>query len=274
MPIANLPEPNFIERDANRVTAELVALYEQLSGKTLYPAQADRIMLDVIAYREMLIRTQIQEAGKQNLLAFANGVMLDYLGDFFGVVRLENEIDEQLRQRIRLAPESYATTGSRQAYIYHTLSTDSQIIDADALRGENGNIYIHILTVDGVVTDDLIQRVLANTSDEKKRPLSDRVHVAGGQPFNFELAINVYPLTIADPNSVLATAQVKAQIYVDELKRKLGRDIVPSQIIVRLSGDGIWQIEVVSPSQPVILEPYQWANCTQLNISLGGSQNG
>ena len=157
---------------------------------------------------------------------------------------------------------------------YHTLSTDSQIIDADALRGENGNIYIHILTADGIVTDDLIQRVLANTSNEKKRPLSDLVHVAGGQPFNFELDIKVYPLTIADPNSVLATAQVKAQIYVDELKRKLGRDIVPSQIIDRLSGDGIWQIEVVSPSQPVILEPYQWANCTQLNISLGGSQNG
>lgn len=274
MDITTLAKPNFIERDASKITAELVALYEQLSGKTLYPAQADRLFIDVIAYREMLIRTAIQEAGKQNLLAFANGVMLDYLGDFFGVVRLDGETDEQLRTRIRLAPESYATTGSRQAYIYHTLSTDSQIIDADALRGENGNIYIHILTADGIVTPDLIARVLANTSDEKKRPLSDRVHVSGGVPFDFELIIKVYPLTIADPNTVLATAQAKSQTYIDELKRKLGRDIVPSQIIDRLSGDGVWQIEVISPNQPIILQPYQWANCTKLNITLGGGQDG
>ena len=165
-----LERPNFIDRDANAITSELVALYEQLANKKLYPAQADRLFIDVIAYREMLIRTQIQLACEQNLLAFASGVMLDYLGDFFGVVRLDDETDEQLRERIRLAPESYATTGSRQAYIYHALSADSQIIDADALRGGNGDIYIHILTSDGVVSDELIQRCLTIPAMRKNAP--------------------------------------------------------------------------------------------------------
>ena len=144
MDTSKLAEPNFIDRDANKITAELVAKYEEFSGKLLYPAQADRLMIDVIAYREMLIRNSINEAAKQNLIAFASGVMLDYLGDFFGVVRLDAETDEQLRTRIRLAPESYATTGSRQAYRFHTLSTDAVIIDCDAVRGDNGNIYIYI----------------------------------------------------------------------------------------------------------------------------------
>ncbi|MFB2538800.1 baseplate J/gp47 family protein [Acinetobacter sp. c3-l95] len=274
MSINNLPEPNFIDRDANKITAEIIALYEKTAGKILYPAQADRVFIDVIAYREMLIRTAINEAGKQNLLAFANGVMLDYLGDFFGVIRLEDETDEQLRGRIRLAPESYATTGSRQAYIYHTLSTDASIIDADAVRGENGEIFIHVLTADGVVSPELIQKVLDNTSDEKKRPLSDLVHVAGAKAFNFELSVKVYPLSTIDPNYLMENIRQKAKAYTDSLKQKLGRDVVPSQIIDALSGDGVWQIEIISPSKPIVLHPSQWANCTKINLTLGNPEHG
>lgn len=84
----SLPEPEFIERDAEKVTRELISLYEQLTGKTLYPAQIERLIIDLIAYREMLIRIGIQEAAKQNLLAFARYPMLDYLGELLGVTRL------------------------------------------------------------------------------------------------------------------------------------------------------------------------------------------
>ncbi|WP_019672321.1 baseplate assembly protein [Psychrobacter lutiphocae] len=274
MDISQLPEPSFIERDANKITDALIAKYEELSGKPLYPAQADRLMVDVIAYREMMIRTAINEAAKQNLIAFADGVMLDYLGDFFGVVRLDGETDDQLRTRIRLAPESYATTGSRQAYIYHTLSTSAEIIDAEAIRGEEGNVYIHILTETGVVSDELKQAVLNNTSDEKKRPLSDRVHVLNGEKYQFNLNVKVYPLSQANPHSVLQSVKDKAQAYIDNLQKKLGQDVVPSQIIDVLSSSDIWQVEVIAPSQPLIVKPHQWAKCTGINITLGDTQDG
>lgn len=269
-----LEKPHFIDRDANAITSEIIALYEQLGNKKLYPAQADRLFIDVIAYREMLIRTQIQLACEQNLLAFASGVMLDYLGDFFGVVRLDDETDEQLRERIRLAPESYATTGSRQAYIYHALSADSQIIDADALRGGNGDIYIHILTADGVVSDELIQKVLDNTSDEKKRPLSDRVFVAGAKAKDFRLILEISPLSLAVPDKVLADSKVRAENYAKALKAKLGRDVVPSQIIDTMSSTDIWQVKVIEPAEPLILQAFEWANCTDIQILMGTIQNG
>lgn len=274
MDISQLPEPNFIERDATKITDALIAKYEELSGKPLYPAQADRLMIDVIAYREMMIRTAINEAAKQNLIAFADGVMLDYLGDFFGVARLDNETDEQLRTRIRLAPESYATTGSRQAYIYHTLSTDASIIDAEAIRGEEGNIYIHILTADGVVSDTLKQAVLDNTSDEKKRPLSDRVHVLSGEMYEFSLSVKVYPLSHANPQTVMQNVKDKAQVYINSLQKKLGQDVVPSQIIDALSNSDIWQVEILAPAKPLIVKPHQWAKCTSINVALGDVQDG
>jgi phage-related baseplate assembly protein len=84
----SLPEPNFIDRDPQAITAELVAQYEALTGKTLYPAQVERLLIDVIAYRETLVRVGIQEAAKQCLVAYARAPMLDYLGELVGVTRL------------------------------------------------------------------------------------------------------------------------------------------------------------------------------------------
>lgn len=84
----SLPEPSFIDRDPVKITQELIAQYEAMTGKKLYPAQVERILIDLIAYREMLLRIGIQEAAKQNLLAYARFPMLDYLGELVGVRRL------------------------------------------------------------------------------------------------------------------------------------------------------------------------------------------
>jgi phage-related baseplate assembly protein len=88
LPQISLTEPNFIARDPEALSAEIIADYERLTGKTLYPAQVDRVLIDVIAYRETLVRIGIQEAAKQNLVAFARAPMIDYLGELVGVTRL------------------------------------------------------------------------------------------------------------------------------------------------------------------------------------------
>ena len=54
--ITKLPEPNFIERDADKITQEWIALYEEKTGKTLQPAQLERLLIDVGVYRENLLR--------------------------------------------------------------------------------------------------------------------------------------------------------------------------------------------------------------------------
>lgn len=77
--MTNLPEPNFIERDAEKITAEWIALYEEKTGKTLQPAQLERILIDVGAYRENLLRIKIQEVAKTNLLNYAFHLSLSYL---------------------------------------------------------------------------------------------------------------------------------------------------------------------------------------------------
>jgi phage-related baseplate assembly protein len=83
-----LPEPSFVDRDPSAVTADLVAAFEAALGKTLYPAQVERVLLDMLAYRETLLRIAIQEAARQNLATYARAPMLDHLGALTGAVRL------------------------------------------------------------------------------------------------------------------------------------------------------------------------------------------
>lgn len=55
-----IAEPDFIDRDPAQITSEMIAQYEEASGKKLYPAQAERLLIDLFAYRENLVRIAIQ----------------------------------------------------------------------------------------------------------------------------------------------------------------------------------------------------------------------
>ena len=86
--MTQLPEPNFIERNPETITKEWVELYEQKSGKVLQPAQIERLMVDVGAYRETILRMKIQETAKQNLLSYAPLDILEHIGEPLGVKKL------------------------------------------------------------------------------------------------------------------------------------------------------------------------------------------
>ena len=83
-----LPDPEFIARDPNQVVSDMKLQWETLTGKTMYPAQVEFLLTNLVAYRETLLRIGIQEAAKQNLVNFARYPMLDYLGELVGAYRL------------------------------------------------------------------------------------------------------------------------------------------------------------------------------------------
>ena len=84
----SLPEPNFIDRDPDTITQEWIDLYEEKTGKTLQLAQIERILIDVGAYRETVLRNKIQEAAKLNLLSYATLDVLENMGELLGVSKL------------------------------------------------------------------------------------------------------------------------------------------------------------------------------------------
>lgn len=86
-----LPVPELIERDAETIIAEMVADYQVRTWRTLEPAQVEMLLIQAFAYRELLLRNQIQDAALQNLIEYARFPMLDHLGALLGVVRLPAE---------------------------------------------------------------------------------------------------------------------------------------------------------------------------------------
>ncbi|HUN58022.1 MAG TPA: baseplate J/gp47 family protein [Candidatus Binataceae bacterium] len=90
--VLQLPPPLFVDDsdglNPNLILADMVAEFQAAAGRTLYPAQVERLLINLYAYRESLVRNAIQYTGQQNLLAFAAFPMLDYLGQLLGVTRL------------------------------------------------------------------------------------------------------------------------------------------------------------------------------------------
>lgn len=91
--IVSLPAPVFVNdadgTNPNLVLADMITAFEAAAERTLQPAQVERLLIDLYAYRESLVRNAVQYAGQQNLLAFAAFPMIDYLGGLVGVTRLQ-----------------------------------------------------------------------------------------------------------------------------------------------------------------------------------------
>jgi len=81
-------EPSFIDRDPAVLTADLVARFEAETGRQLLPGQPERRFINVMAYLATLLRINVQEAMKQNLVAYAAGPALEHLGLEVGCPRL------------------------------------------------------------------------------------------------------------------------------------------------------------------------------------------
>jgi phage-related baseplate assembly protein len=93
--IVSLPLPQFVDDadglDPTSVLNDMIASFQSLANRTLYPAQVEQLLINLYAYRESLVRNAIQYAATQCLVAFSSYPMLDYLGQLVGVTRLPSQ---------------------------------------------------------------------------------------------------------------------------------------------------------------------------------------
>jgi phage-related baseplate assembly protein len=270
----SLPEPSFIERDPVVVTADLKASWEAATGKALYPGQVESLLIDLIAYRETLVRIGIQEAAKQNLVAFAVAPMLDYLGELVGVVRLDGEADDQLRERIKLAPESYTTAGSRGSYIYHAKSADVSVVDVAVGSSSPGVVDIYPLTSLGLPSQAVLDAVMAACSAEDVRPLTDYVQVSLPVQTSFGISIVLTPYQWPDQETVRQQAADSLAALTTAAAAVLGRDITVSAIVAAAHLPGVYRVDVASPTADVVVAFNGFPVCTSIVVTLGDAVNG
>lgn len=367
-----LPEPSFITRDPAAITAEMVASYEATTGKTLQPAQIERLLIDLIAYRENLLRIGIQEAAKQNLVQYAVFPMIDYLGELVGVVRLaaqyarstvrlyltaaqsfdvavpagtrietkdglltfatefnvtvaagqsyvdasavcqtagivgngyvtgeinslvdvvpfvnsaantdtstggsDEETDDAMRVRIKLAPERFSNAGSYGAYRFHALSVHPDIVDVAITSPSAGTVNVYPLTRYGNPDSIMLDLVEATLTDEKIRPLTDQVAVLAPTKKDFVITAGIVLFNWADTDTVLAEVNAALEAYAATQRTAMGRDVVLTQVVAAINGVyGVYKTTLAAPTADIVNAANEWPNCTAITVTVTGYNNG
>lgn len=103
----------FINTDIETILNGTVDSYEK-QGMKLNPADPERIMIDVMAYRELIMREQMNGAMRQNFVQLAAGAALDMWGELFGCARNNDEHDDDYRTRILALNKG--SLGTKEAY--------------------------------------------------------------------------------------------------------------------------------------------------------------
>lgn len=77
-----------VDDDIGTILSQTIKDYENRAGKVLQPAHIERLLINTFAFRELLLRKQLNEAYRQQHIPYATGLMLDVAGADFGTHRL------------------------------------------------------------------------------------------------------------------------------------------------------------------------------------------
>jgi len=146
--LSRLPAPDVIEAlDFETIYAQALAQFQTYFPDFSATVESDPLvlLLQLFAYRELILRQRVNDAARAVMPAFAVGADLDNVAAIVGVERFvldpgnpeQNvapiyETDDSLRRRMVLAPEGFSVAGPTGAYIFHALSSSANVADAGA----------------------------------------------------------------------------------------------------------------------------------------------
>ena len=285
--LSRLPAPDVVEPlDFETIFGAMLARLRDLDESFTALVESDPAykVLQVAAYRELLIRQRVNDAAKAVMLAYAQKADLDHLGALLGVGRLQlapgdpdrgiaptMEGDTDYRRRITLAPEGFSVAGPEGAYIYHALSASPQVLDASATSPEPAHVVVTVLSRDGdgTASVDLCAAVATAVNADNVRPMTDEVTVQSAVIVPYQVKGTI--TTFAGPDSavVLAESRKRLDAYVAESHR-IGRDITMSGLYAALHCDGIQRVTLTSPADDIAIDRTQAPFCTTIELRYGG----
>ena len=227
-------------------------------------------LIEVAAYRELLLRARINEAARANLLAFAVGNDLEHLGAFYGVTRLPQEQDEPLRRRIRARIMGFANAGGAAHYRYWALSASPEVADVAVDSPGPGRVRISVLPTghSDTVPEALLETVRATVLRDDVRVLTDTVEV---------VPVSLVPVAVSAqiwlyPDTPMAVFEGLAPRLTRELAQAavLGWDLTRSWLIGQLQQAGIHKVELISPDADIRIHSTQAVRLTDVQLTFAG----
>lgn len=287
--LSQLPAPDVVEAlDFETILAAMLADLRSRDPSFTALVESDPAykILEVAAYRELLIRQRVNDASKAVMLAFASGADLDQIGANYSVQRLvldpgdatavppvppTYESDADFRARIQLSPEGYTTAGSEGSYVFHGLGADADVKDIQAVSPEPGQVTVYVLSRDGngSASSALLDAVAATLNAERIRPMTDQVTVVSASIVNYHIHAELVLYPGPDPVVVYNAALAAVTAYA-EAQRRIGYDVTLSGIYAALHQPGVQRVDLTHPTANITISDGQASHCTNIQITVAG----
>jgi len=290
--LSGIPAPAVVEvLDYETILAAMVADLQARDTTFTALVESDPAfkILEVCAYRELILRQRVNDAAKGVMLTYALGTDLENLGAFFGVTRnlitpandavypaiaAVYETDESLRYRVTLALEGLSTAGPIGSYIFHALkvATIKDVAVAGPPDVDPGNVRVTLLSYSGNGTASAgeIAAVAAELNTADVRPLTDVVTVQAAQVLTYKLAVQLAVYDGPDPEVLKAEALTRLQAYADAA-HKIGQDIRSAGVVAAAFVSGVENATLLNTggalTSDLTVSSVQAAYCTGITVT-------
>lgn len=251
-------------------------------------------MFRMFAWRLYVLMVHANGGSLQQLLAYATGTNLDWIGQYLkgGLKRHvisggdatarppvppTFEDDEAYRTRLQLAPESKSVAGPVGAYISLARNADPLVKDAFAYDAGNGQMMVRILSHEdqGVASPELIARVDAALNGDYARPDTDWPIVQSAQVKTYDVQATLYFYNGPGRAEALAQAEREAQEFTS-YHHRIGDDIYRTGLIGAVHNPAIAKINLtvlvdgVPIDGDIAISADEAAYCANLTLTDGG----
>lgn len=285
--LSQLPRPDIIEQlDYESILQDWVARYRELDPSYINVIESDPVykLLEVAAYRELILRQRVNDSAHATMLAYAQKADLDVIGANFDVERLvfdagdPNDVpprepvmesDDAFRYRIQLSNRAKNTAGSADDYEFWALSADARVksVASDSPQGTL-TVIVSVLSHEGngTASAEVIQAVSDSLTPKGTRPLSDEVVVQSATINEFAVIAELEIFRGPDKSEVITEARARLEQWLSESHQQ-GIDLTLDGFYAALRVPGVYKVHLLSPAADIINNPFSAGYASSIAVT-------
>jgi phage-related baseplate assembly protein len=187
---------------------------------------------------------------------------------------LDIEDDDNLTERIYLAPSKFSCAGPKDAYEYYVREWRSDVGDVQIASPSPCVVALYVVLDNGNLLNQTEQESLVEyMSDETIRPLCDKVICEIPEEVEYRVELTYY-ISTSDQKSAATIRDAIDEAITDygKWQRKLGRDINPTELITRIRQAGAKRVTLRSP-EDIVISDTQLPKMIDTDIIYGGLED-
>lgn len=186
------------------------------------------------------------------------------------------ESDENLAERIFLAPAAWSTAGPDDAYRYWVRTFNPAITDVMVGSDIPGEVDIFFILQDGKLPEEtMVTELEQYLRNEEIRPLTDQVIVRAPETQEYEIDLTYYinRSDRARASAINDRVQEAVQQYIVWQRERIGRDVNPDQLRKMLLLAGAKRLEIREPQFLAIAQASIALQVGEVQVLYGGIED-